>query len=343
MNFSSDNAGPAHPKVMDALMRANEGHASGYGADALTEAVTGQIRELFGAPEAAVYLVATGTAANSLALACLAKPWSGIFCAPTAHVQVDECNAPEFFTGGAKLIPVTGPDGKIGAASLEAAILKEETRGVHGPQRGPVTLTQATETGTTYSQTELEAIGAVAGRFGLKLHMDGARISNALAASNRSPGEMVEQVSALSFGGTKNGLLGAEAVVLFDPELAWEFELRRKRAGHLFSKHRYLAAQFNAYLTDGLWMDMAARANAAAARLSTGLVAQGYQLAWPTEANMVFFRAPRQVHEAAMAKGAVYHMWDDATESPDAPMTARLVCDWSKTDEQIDRFLELLS
>ncbi|WP_373355852.1 low specificity L-threonine aldolase [Pseudoroseicyclus sp. CXY001] len=341
MNFASDNAGPAHPKVIEALSRANEGHVASYGADALTEKVTEGIRELFSAPKAAVSLVATGTAANALALACLAQPWSAIFCAPAAHVHVDECNAPEFFTGGAKLIPVGGQDGKIGAASLEAAILAEETRGVHGPQRGPVTLTQATETGTTYGTSELEAIGNVAQRYGLKLHMDGARISNALAASNRSPAEMVEKVAALSFGGTKNGLMGAEAVVLFDEALAWEFELRRKRAGHLFSKHRYLAAQFDAYLEGDLWRELASRANAAAARLSAGLVDRGYEMAWPTEANMVFLRAPRRIHEAAMAAGAVYHLWEESHSGPDAPCTGRLVCDWSKTEAEVDEVLRL--
>ncbi|NDU99930.1 threonine aldolase family protein [Pseudoroseicyclus tamaricis] len=344
MNFASDNAGPAHPKVIEALGRANEGHVGSYGADPLTQGAADKLREVLGAPEAAVHFVATGTAANALALACLAEPWSAIFCAPAAHVHVDECNAPEFYTGGAKLIPVQGPDGKIGAASLEAAILAEETRGVHGPQRGPVTLTQATESGTTYSQSELEAIGTVAGRYGVKLHMDGARLANALAASNLAPAQMVERVAALSFGGTKNGLLGAEAVVLFDPELSWQFELRRKRAGHLFSKHRYLAAQMDAYLTDGLWMELASRANAAATRLSEGLVAQGYELAWPTEANMVFFRAPARVHEAAMAQGAVYHLWDEAgEENPDRPVTARLVCDWSKSDGEVDALLALFA
>ena len=342
MNFASDNAGPAHPAIMQALVAANEGHAAAYGEDALMAQVRARVRELFEAPEAAVYLVATGTAANSLLLATLARPWETIFCARTAHVQEDEANAPEFFTGGAKLTLVDAPDGRMTPAALRRAIAAEEARGIHGPGRGPVSLTETSEKGSTHGPEGLRALTAVARDFGLPVHLDGARLANALAHTGASPADLTWRagVDAASVGGTKDGCPGVEIVILFDPARATEFEYRRKRAGHLFSKHRYLSAQALAWLEGGLWLDLAARANAAAARLAAGLRARGLELVYPVEGNLLFFRASRGLHRHLQGEGAQYYLWGgDLDGDPDELLTARLVCDWSTDAAGVDRFL----
>ncbi len=343
MFFASDNSGPVHPEVLTALSEANQGYQMAYGADTLMNEVRDRIRGVFEAPGAAVYLVATGTAANSLALATLANPWDTVFCSPVAHIHEDECNAPEFYSG-AKLTLVPGGD-KMQPEALRSSILGEETRGVHGPQRGPVSITQVTERGSVYSLAELQGLCGVAREYGLPVHLDGARFANALVALNCSPAEMTWKagVDAVSFGGTKNGLMGVEAVVFFDESKAWEFELRRKRGAHLFSKHRYLSAQMAAYLRDDLWLRAARQANANCARLAAGLQAAGADFLHEPQANIVFARFPRHLHRRLHEKGAVYHMWGDELDGADEDemLACRLVCDWSISAEQIDRFLAL--
>lgn len=346
MQFRSDNAGPAHPKVMEAMFAANTGYAPGYGAEPQMAEVTDRIRALFEAPDAAVYLVATGTAANALALATLSDPWQTIFCARVAHVQEDECNAPEFFSGGAKLTLVGEAD-KFSAGELTAAMEAEEIRGVHGAQRGPVTITQSTELGRLYQLDEIRAICDVAHGYGQKVYMDGARFSNAVAALGCTPAEMTWKagVDAVSFGGTKNGCVGVEAVILFDPASAWEFELRRKRGAHLFSKHRYLSAQMAGYLEDDLWLQTARAANANCARLAEGLSGiEGVSFLHAPEANALFARMPRDMHRRLMEAGAGYNLWGaspDAVRQDGPPMLARFVCDWSLPEAEIDRFVGL--
>jgi threonine aldolase len=345
MWFTSDNAGPAHPAIIEAIARANTGYAASYGEDEAMARVTARLRDVFEAPEAAVFLVATGTAANALTLACLCPPWATVYCHRNAHVEEDECGAPEFYTGGAKLTPLDGDDGRITPEALEHALALTARGGVHNVQKGALSLTNATEAGTVYSSDAVAELTAIARAAGLPVHMDGARLANALAALGCTPAELTWKagVDALSFGGTKNGLIGVEAVVLFDPARAWEFELRRKRGGHLFSKHRFLSAQMEAYLADGLWLELAARANAAAAGLSRGLSRlPGARILHPTEANMVFASWPRAGHDAAQAAGARYYPWTfsprlDAPEEP-AP-SARLVCNWATTETEIADFL----
>jgi len=340
MFFASDNNGPAHPLVMQALIDANTGYATGYGADAIMDTVRQQVRDLFQAPEAAVYLVATGTAANALLLATMAQPWETVFCATHAHVDVDECGAPEFFTGGAKLSQVPAPHGKMTPDALSAAIARHPSGVVHGVQPGPATITQITEAGTLYSLSEITALCDVARANALPVHLDGARFANAIAALNCSPADMTWRagIDTVSFGGTKNGLLGVEAAVIFDPAKAWEFELRRKRAAHLFSKHRYLSAQMHAYLTDDLWLDMARAANANAARLADGLRGAGIAPKHPVQGNMMFVNLPGPTHDRLRAAGAMYY----GTPNPDGSHGVRLVCDWSIEQAQIDRFLSLV-
>lgn len=333
MFFASDNGSPCPQAVMDALIAANSGPAMPYGNDPLSQSVADQIREIFEAPEAAVYLVATGTAANALALATLTPPWGAVFCHDDAHIQQDECGAPEFFSG-AKLLTVPGAHGRMDPAALEDRILGQGKRAVHSVQPGAVSLTTVSEAGTVLTAAQIGALAEVAHRHGLPVHLDGARFANAVAASNASPAELSWRsgVDALSFGGTKGGLMGAEAVVIFDPAKAWEFELRRKRAGHLFSKHRYLAAQFKGWLTDGLWLDLARRANAANARLAAGLAAiPGAELVHPAEANITFARLPEAAHTRLLAAGARYYARPDGR--------ARMVTSWATTDAEVDSFV----
>ncbi|EAR51457.1 L-threonine aldolase, low-specificity, putative [Oceanicola granulosus HTCC2516] len=346
MHFASDNAGPAHPAILEALAEANEGYAKGYGNDDLTRAVEARVREVFEAPRAAVHLVATGTAANTLLLATLAQPWEAIFCTAESHIAEDECNGVEAASGGASLSHVPSEDGKMSAEVL-ADVLGARASGVHAPQRGPVSITSVTERGSVYTLEEIAAITDVARVYGLKTHLDGARFANAMEVLGCSAAEMSWKagIDAVSFGGTKNGCLGVEACVLFDPEQSWELELRRKRAGHLFSKHRLLAAQMQGYLADDLWRDLAARANRAAARLKAGIVEAGHgdTLLGATPANMLFVRWPRRLHRALREAGAVYYLMDGELEGDDAtPLTGRLVCDWSMTDARVDAFLALL-
>ncbi|MEL6520582.1 MAG: low specificity L-threonine aldolase [Pseudomonadota bacterium] len=348
MNFASDNTGPAHPAIMEALAAANADYVMPYGADPLMEEVTARIRDLFEAPQAAVYLVTTGTAANSISLASLAQPYQTIFCSDVAHIHEDECGAPEFFTGGSKLTLIANDDGKITADGLRAAILGEETRGVHGYQRGPVSITQATEKGTIYNLDEINALTEIAREFGLPVQMDGARFANALVTLGCTPAEMTWRagIDAVSFGGTKNGLIGAEAVILFNPEKAWEFELRRKRAGHLMSKHRYLSAQMAAYLKDDLWLQMAGSANTACARLTRGLKQHpDVTLAYEPRANMIFAAWPRALHRQMHGAGAYYYIFEGGgLDGPDdASLTARLICDWSTSEAKVDGFLGLMT
>ncbi len=344
MEFASDNTSPAHPSVMEALMRANEGYTNSYGGDPIMERVQAAIRDLFEAPQAAVYLVSTGTTANALALACLCPPWATIYCHRNAHIEEDECAAPEFYTGGAKLTLLDGADAKVDPASFRDALAFTARAGVHNVQKGALSLTNTTENGAVYSVAELSALCEIAKAHGLPAHLDGARFANAIAATGATPAEMTWKAGfdALSFGGTKNGCMGVEAVVLFNPDQAWEFELRRKRGGHLFSKHRYLSAQMEAYLKDGLWLKLATHANAMASRLSDGLVARGAVLDHPTDANAVFAKWPRAAHERLADAGAHYYPWGTPAPEKGAPedmISARLVTSWSTTAHDVDAFL----
>lgn len=343
MFFASDNAGPVHPQVMEALASANTGYAGGYGNDALTAEVQAQIRTVFEAPEAVVHFVPTGTAANVLALATLANPWDTIYCARHAHIQMDECNAPEFYSG-AKLTTV-GHGDKLDPKILRKRIAETGVLGVHGAQRGPVSITQVTEFGQIYTLTELAELTAVAKEFDCPVHLDGARFANALVALNCAPADMTWRlgVDAVSFGGTKNGCMGVEAVVIFDPEKAWEFELRRKRGAHLFSKLRYLSAQMQGYLANDLWLQTARTANDNCARLTAGLRATGVTFDYEPQANMIFCQMTRGTHRRLHDAGAMYYLLAGDLEGPDDELLpARLVCDWSITHELIDQFIDIV-
>lgn len=340
MRFASDNTSGAAPEVLAAMLRANDGYDRSYGADAGMKRVTALVRHLFEAPEAVVHLVATGTAANALAIASYCPPWGAVFCHTHAHVAEDECGAPEFYSG-AKLVLVPGTHGKMTPDTLAASLARIGEGGVHGVQRGMLTLTNLTEAGTVYTAAETAALTAVAKGYGLPSHLDGSRFANALVATGATPAEMTWKagIDVLSLGGTKNGCLGVEAVVLFDPARAWEFELRRKRGGHLFSKHRFLSAQMEAYLTDGLWLRLASQANTAARLLAEGLQAKAHiSLKYSVAANMLFTEWPEGTHVRLEAGGAVYYR----LPCPEGRERARLVTSWSTTEADVAAFLNAL-
>ena len=344
MTFASDNWAGAAPQIIEAIARANDGPAPSYGGDDLSERVAARFSEIF-ERECAVFFVATGGAANGLALSVLTPPYGMIACHEQSHIQMDECGGPEFFTGGAKLLPVSGFGGKLTPQGVTAALAGFPERPPHGAPASVLSLTQGTECGTLYSVDELSALCAVAHDAGLAVHVDGARFANAVAAlgaaSGASPADLTWKagVDVLCFGGTKNGCIAAEAVVFFDPEKAADFEFRRKRAGHLWSKMRFIAAQFDAYLADGLWLDLAARANAMAARLSAGLAAiDGVEVSYPTEINEVFAVFPDGVADRLRETGASFYPWVTPGD-PAGGRMQRLIASFRTTEAEVDEFL----
>lgn len=347
MIFTSDNASGAAPEILAALIEAEKGYAMPYGNDPLTAQAAARVREIFEAPEAAVYFVATGTAANALALACLCPPWATVYCHRSAHIEEDECAAPEFYTGGAKLTLLDGDDAKMTADGLRASIGGAAPVGVHNVQKGALSITQATEAGAAYSLDEVRELAGIARNAGLPVHMDGTRLANALARQGVSPAEMTWKagVDVLCLGATKNGAMAAEAVVLFDPARAWEFELRRKRGGHLFSKMRFISAQIDAYLTDGLWLKLAARSNAMADRLAAGIDATpGSRVTNTIGANMLFPEITLAQHRRLQAAGAGYYTMSpfDPDGAEDQVIRTRLVASFRTTDADVDGYLAAL-
>jgi threonine aldolase len=342
MNFASDNAAGIAPEILAAIARANEGYALAYGEDQCTERLERRFAEMF-EREVAVFLAATGTAANALALAHLTPPWGAVICHSEAHIATDECGAPEFFGGGIKLLGIEGIGCKIEPHALQR-ILSGRWGGPHHVRPAVLSISQATEAGTIYRPHEIRALADIAHAHGLSLHVDGARLANAIARMNASLAEATWKagVDVLSFGATKGGALAAEAVVFFDPAAAAHMAERRKRAGHLLSKHRFLAAQFEAYCTDGLWLRLARHANAMADRLAIGLARLGIEPVWPVEANEVFVALPVAMDARLRSAGAVYYPWSSnalaANIAADAVL-ARLVTSFATTTDEVDRFI----
>jgi threonine aldolase len=345
MNFASDNVYGVHPKILAALAEANTGTAPSYGGDDLSKKSEERLSEVFGR-EVRAFLVTTGTAANGLSLSAITPGHGAIICHDEAHIFCDECNSPEFFTGGAKVIGLHGPGGKITPAMIEKC-LKGFIRGEHDPKPKGVSLTNATEIGTVYTPAEVKAIAHLIKPRGMKLHMDGARFANAVAGLGCTPAELSWKggVDVLSFGASKNGAMLLDAVVFFDLALADEFAYRRMRAGQLVSKGRFLGAQMLAYLSDGLWLDNARSANALAQRLTAGLTGlHGIRIAVAPQANMIFAAMPRRLIERLRAGGAVFHERfpaELAETLADHESIVRLVTAANMTEADIDRFLDL--
>lgn len=340
MTFASDNWAGAAPEILAAIERANDGPAASYGGDELTKKVEAQFCDIF-EKDCRVYFVATGGAANGLALSVMSPPYGMILAHEESHVQMDECAGPEFFTGGAKILPVAGFGGKLTPGAVSGALRGFPERPPHGAPASCLSLTQGTECGTVYSVNELKALCAGAHEAGLSVHMDGARFANAVAALGCAPADISWRagVDVLCFGGTKNGCIAAEAVVFFEPEKAADFEYRRKRAGHLLSKMRFIAAQFDGYFEDGLWLKLAARANAMAKKLSAGLGAiDGIEIIYSTEINEVFAVFPDSVSERLRGEGHFFYPWITPGDPAGGKMQ-RLICSFRTSDADLDAFL----
>ncbi len=311
MNFASDNTTGVAPEIMDALQEANHAAAPPYGTDPWTTKLEAMLTECFERPVAA-FPVATGTAANALALGTLCPPFGAVYCHETSHIHEHQCAAPEFYTGGAKLLPVAGPHGKLDPDAFEAAFGSSGPGDVHRVRPAVLSLTQATEMGTIYTRDETAALATTARERGLHVQMDGARFANALAALGCTPAEATWRagVDVLCLGATKNGAMAAEVVIFFDPAQAETFSFRRKRGGHLFSKMRFLSAQLIAYLVNDRWLRYARHANAMATRLAKAIQAlDTVRLLQPVDANMLFAEiAPETARRMADA-GYVIETW----------------------------------
>ena len=333
MRFLSDNTSSASPEILEALHAANRGLAAPYGEDEWTVRLDGALSAFFGTGVRA-FAVLTGTAANALALATLSPPYGAIFAHEQAHIANDECGAPGFFSGGAQLALLPGEHGRLSPATLGAAL--ESPVDVHRVQPAALSLTQATELGTTYRPDDVARLAALAHERALRVHMDGARLANALAFLGCHPGDITWRagVDVLSFGATKNGALGAEAVVFFDHSLVRDFELRRKRAGHLLSKSRYVAAQLLAYVESGVWKRNAEHTNAQARRIGQ---AAGAALLHPVEANEVFVSLGVPRRRALREAG--FEFYDLGAESAGE---ARFVVSWDQPAADVAALCEAL-
>jgi len=345
MNFASDNAAGVAPEILAAIAAANKDSALAYGNDAATKRVERRFAELF-ERELTVFLVPTGTAANALAIAHLTPPWGAVLCHAEAHIATDECGAPEFFGGGIKLIGLPGVACKIGAGQVAAALAGGQWGGPHHVSPAVLSLSQATEAGTIYQPEEIRQLADVAHGRGLSVHMDGARLANALARLDVTPAQATWKagIDVLSFGATKGGALAAETILFFDPARAAGMQERRKRAGHLLSKHRFVAAQMEAYLADDLWLRLARHANAMAGQLGRGLAAAGHGPVWPVEANEVFVALPRATCDRLQDAGASFYPWTtdslpDGHASPEGSTLIRLVCSFATVADDVERFL----
>jgi len=331
MRFFSDNAAPAHPKVLEAIAAANRLDTA-YDGDEWSQCLDGAFSDLFGT-QVRAFWVTTGTAANCLGLAALCPPYRGILCHKDAHIEVDEAGAPGFFTGGAKLILLDGDGAKVTLHAVAAACdaIRDD---VHQVQPAAISITNATEYGLVYRVAEVARLGEFAKERGLALHMDGARIANAVAATGESLADLTWRagVDAMSFGFVKNGGLNAEALILFRTELADEIAVRRKRAGHLLSKGRYLAAQILAMLENDLWLDNARAANAAAQRIAA---AAPQRLVYPVEANEIFLRVTDEEAARLSDEGFDFYEWGAGQ--------IRLVTSWDQRRDALDRLASAIA
>jgi threonine aldolase len=331
--FASDNAAPAHPKVIDAIAAANSGAVASYGNDPVTARAADAIKAAFDSPDAEVLFALTGTAANVIALASAVRPWQEILCSDIAHSLVDEAGGPVRLSG-APLTKLPSDNGLIDVAALDTAVVRRGP--VHHSQPRIVTITQSTENGRVWTPQAVKDFIDHAHDLGLLVHIDGSRIANAIAAQDTSPAEAIADADIVTVGGTKNGMLMGDAILVRHPELFDGIQFVQKQIGQLASKQRFVAAQFEAVLNDGLWLQTAAHANRLAARLSTGFRALGLSLASPTEANEVFVDLDPTAY-ATVSAGYAVHRPD--TLRP----TVRFVCSWATTEAEVDEVLRLLA
>jgi len=331
MNFRSDNESPVAPEILQAICAANQGAANAYGADPQSAQLESVFSELFECPLTVLPIV-SGTAANAIALAQICPPYGAVFCHQEAHINVDECGAPEFYGGGLKLVALPGKHGKVAVADVLDGIEKLGYHGDHDPVPAALSLTQATEMGTLYSLAELRSLSEAAHAHGMAVHMDGARVANAVCALDCTPADITWRngVDILSFGATKNGALGAEALVVFNDRYRENIARRGMKGGHLLSKMRYVSAQLLAYLEQGLWLRLASHANQCATTLAEQLLQwPDAKLAAPVQCNEVFIDLPAAAAEAIRTRGARFHPW------PGIPGRYRFVTAWDTPREKL--------
>jgi threonine aldolase len=327
--FASDNYAPICPEAMEAMQAVNQGYANSYGNDPWTARACDLLREFF-ATDCQVFFVFNGTAANSLALASLCQSYHSIICHELAHIETDECGAPEFFSNGTKILLTTGNNGKVDPIQVEHMVTRRSD--IHYPKPKVLSLTQATELGTVYTPDELKTLHACARQHNLRLHMDGARFANALASLNIAPAEITWKagIDVLTFGGTKCGMSVGEAVVFFNKQLAEEFDYRCKQSGQLASKMRYLSAPWIGLLKTGALLDHARHANNMAKQLADKLCRiSGIEIVYPVEGNAVFVRMPEKILDGLKEKGWYFYTFIGSGE-------ARLMTNWSTSEKDID-------
>ena len=349
MQFGSDNQTGASMQVLEMLTTANSDFTHGYGDDHWCRQATDDLQQLFSC-ELEVFFVATGTAANSLALSCLAQPWETILCHHQAHIIQDESTAPEFFTGGARLTAISSQAGKLQVEHLTRYFRQLGDEPPHTPRTSALSITQANESGLVYTPQELRALCSFAHDHRMHVHMDGARFANAIAALECSPAELTWKagIDVLSLGATKCGAIAAEAVLFFNRDLAGSFIHRRKRSGHLVSKGRFFGAQFVGWLKNEHWLELAAHANRKAKKLEKILTRFSFiSLVWPREANELFVTMPERLVDFLHNSGAEFYQWPNHSlprgiEPENNRSFVRLVNSYATTDEHIDRFCELI-
>ena len=336
VKFASDNVAGACPEVLDAILKANDGDRAPYGDDEISKNLQDKFSEVF-EKEVIVFPTSSGTAANALALSTMTPSFGNIYCHKLSHINVDECGAPEFYTGGAKLVNLNGINGKITAEELNKSISGKGV--VHHTQPSSVSITQLCETGEAYELDEIKKISEIAHNHKLNMHMDGARFANALVSLDCSPAEMTWKsgIDVLSFGATKNGCLAAEAIIFFKPELVGNLPFLMKRAGHLLSKMSFVSAQLDAYITNEVWLRNAKHANAMGKKLSQGLDQhKNIELAYPTDANEIFVKIPKDIIDQLNSEG--YTINDDEWDGK----AVRLVTAWNTSLSDIETFLNFI-
>jgi len=336
IKFASDNVAGACPEVLDAILKANDGDSAPYGNDDWSKILQEKFSEIF-EKEVIVYPTVSGTAANALALSALTPVFGNIYCHKLSHINTDECGAPEFYTGGAKLVTLKGVNGKITPQELTDNVGGIGV--VHHTQPSVVSITQLCETGEAYQLDEISAISETAHKHNLKIHMDGARFANALVSLTATPAEMTWKsgIDVLSFGATKNGCIAAEAIIFFKPELVGNLPFLMKRSGHLLSKMRFVSAQLDAYISNDVWLRNAKHANQMGKKLSEGLNSNPkIELAYPTQANEVFVKFPRPVIEHLNSEG--YKMNEEELDGK----AVRLVAAWNTKASDVDQLLRTI-
>ena len=336
VKFASDNVTGACPEVLDAILKANDGDRTPYGNDEISKNLQDKFSEIF-EKEVIVFPTSSGTAANALALSTMTPSFGNIYCHKLSHINVDECGAPEFYTGGAKLVNLNGIDGKITAEELDKSITGKGI--VHHTQPSSVSITQLCETGEAYKLDEIKRISEITHKHNLNMHMDGARFANALVSLDCSPAEMTWKsgIDVLSFGATKNGCIAAEAIIFFKPELVGNLAFLMKRAGHLLSKMSFVSAQLDAYISNNVWLKNAKHANAMGKKLSEGLNRhKNIELTYPTDANEIFVKIPKDIIDQLNSEG--YTINDDEWDGN----AVRLVTAWNTDSSDIDTFLNFI-